>query len=251
MNCFHFCIFELSKASVSKIGWLRISCELLSFLYLWTIKSITTSLIATEPFVVNCFHFCIFELSKASYIANSDIRNCCELLSFLYLWTIKSIALPFGKHSAHVVNCFHFCIFELSKASDLWRLGSLKQLWIAFIFVSLNYQKHLLIFSFDILYGCELLSFLYLWTIKSISYFISFLFISVVNCFHFCIFELSKASLVCSASKRWMLWIAFIFVSLNYQKHLILHIILVHLCCELLSFLYLWTIKSILSLLRK
>ena len=143
------------------------------------------------------------------------------------------------------MNCFHFCIFELSKASNFHLEWKLQELWIAFIFVSLNYQKHLipttivtnsllwiafifvslnyqkhLIINYDKRYdSCELLSFLYLWTIKSIP------------------FSLSLPVLP--------LWIAFIFVSLNYQKHPTNDAYSASFSCELLSFLYLWTIKSI------
>ena len=118
-------------------------------------------------------------------------------------------------------------------------------LWIAFIFVSLNYQKHLVIVNFAKSESCELLSFLYLWTIKSILGTYRQKCLQVVNCFHFCIFELSKASLGKIRQTGLPLWIAFIFVSLNYQKHRQRKLSCLTLCCELLSFLYLWTIKSI------
>ena len=170
---------------------------------------------------------------------------CCELLSFLYLWTIKSIRIGASSEVQQVVNCFHFCIFELSKASRHAKTSRRTKLWIAFIFVSLNYQKHPNGTWKSTFPGCELLSFLYLWTIKSIP--VSELAVPalVVNCFHFCIFELSKASDTFSYGTETMLWIAFIFVSLNYQKHLPLNKTPRHRSCELLSFLYLWTIKSI------
>ena len=141
------------------------------------------------------------------------------MLSFLYLWTIKSILSAFSWIYERVVNCFHFCIFELSKASQRARLNDAGMLWIAFIFVSLNYQKHLNYTHIIWEKGCELLSFLYLWTIKSIRYLLRMRLLSVVNCFHFCIFELSKASTARLALIDESLWIAFIFVSLNYQKH--------------------------------
>ena len=147
---------------------LLLCCELLSFLYLWTIKSIEIKFEPFAGYVVNCFHFCIFELSKALNKLIKPLKVCCELLSFLYLWTIKSIVCECGHFLIRVVNCFHFCIFELSKAfiNDTYR--SFILLWIAFIFVSLNYQKHSAILLIRHTISCELLSFLYLWTIKSI-----------------------------------------------------------------------------------
>ena len=214
-------------------------------MYLWTIKSIGLDISTSKWPVVNCFHFCIFELSKASNRRSRGSRRCCELLSFLYLWTIKSIRLVYEHEQRIVVNCFHFCIFELSKASDKTLIKTFLRLWIAFIFVSLNYQKHQHVIAPLTEISCELLSFLYLWTIKSIfilftpqivALWIAFIFVSlnyqkhlnkhktsdlsVVNCFHFCIFELSKASDLILGSEVSLLWIAFIFVSLNYQKHL-------------------------------
>ena len=170
----------------------------------------------------------------------------CELLSFLYLWTIKSISKYWSRFLILVVNCFHFCIFELSKASNhRWDKTAI-QLWIAFIFVSLNYQKHPNKSNRILEISCELLSFLYLWTIKSITSLSFFARAIVVNCFHFCIFELSKASLTPLKRILLSLWIAFIFVSLNYQKHPNKSNRILKVGCELLSFLYLWTIKSIL-----
>ena len=271
VNCFHFCIFELSKASAFQrrerelqlwIAFIFVSlnyqkhlpknkaaclggCELLSFLYLWTIKSIFGFLICHKETVVNCFHFCIFELSKASdcpfrpfscrlwiafifvslnyqkHLQKNDVIcfTCCELLSFLYLWTIKSIVVKNTSINFEVVNCFHFCIFELSKASVELRRHALGR--------------------------CELLSFLYLWTIKSIKSSSLPDNDTVVNCFHFCIFELSKASINPWLKFIFRLWIAFIFVSLNYQKHRSHTTFSSDSSCELLSFLYLWTIKSI------
>ena len=118
-------------------------------------------------------------------------------------------------------------------------------LWIAFIFVSLNYQKHQSDWAIFLASCCELLSFLYLWTIKSIPDKNSNRKFAVVNCFHFCIFELSKASAFHCDNRKPLLWIAFIFVSLNYQKHPTSRTETPKSCCELLSFLYLWTIKSI------
>ena len=118
-------------------------------------------------------------------------------------------------------------------------------MWIAFIFVSLNYQKHCTKFNTLINIRCELLSFLYLWTIKSITHSSKEMGLIVVNCFHFCIFELSKAFVWCASRMLFKLWIAFIFVSLNYQKHFRMCRVWRQIRCELLSFLYLWTIKSI------
>ena len=148
-----------------------------------------------------------------------QLDDSCELLSFLYLWTIKSIFSFLDSMLLTVVNCFHFCIFELSKASHCLYNRETKGLWIAFIFVSLNYQKHLLTTRIEVFRCCELLSFLYLWTIKSIMSIRTTTRKQVVNCFHFCIFELSKASCLVLPITRGS--------------------------CELLSFLYLWTIKSI------
>ena len=221
MNCFHFCIFELSKAS--------------------------SRLISPNPQRLwIAFIFVSLNYQKHHGDVPFDAVISCELLSFLYLWTIKSIGLFRPQVSSCVVNCFHFCIFELSKASTGTGWQESRGLWIAFIFVSLNYQKHQHNITKNVNYSCELLSFLYLWTIKSIESILrSFLF-NVVNCFHFCIFELSKASSNFHIPNTFRLWIAFIFVSLNYQKHLHEPFQVTRQGCELLSFLYLWTIKSIL-----
>ena len=169
VNCFHFCIFELSKASPGH--WFGRAFGL------W-------------------IAFIFVSLNYQKHLQDDVALSfqSCELLSFLYLWTIKSIVGERLAKSCTVVNCFHFCIFELSKASWSQILPWGEELWIAFIFVSLNYQKHLVHIRTTVAVGCELLSFLYLWTIKSISRAWNARHDTVVNCFHFCIFELSKAS---------------------------------------------------------
>ena len=168
---------------------------------------------------MNCFHFCIFELSKA-FCLNRPNRPNLLWIAFIF------VSLNYQKHFSRVdtllspvVNCFHFCIFELSKALTTSLIATEPLLWIAFIFVSLNYQKHFSATNRAFATCCELLSFLYLWTIKSICRSSLMSFKEVVNCFHFCIFELSKAFIVTAEHVRNGLWIAFIFVSLNYQKH--------------------------------
>ena len=168
MNCFHFCIFELSKA----FPWLKFVFSGL----LWI-----------------AFIFVSLNYQKHCELPPPLIHTGCELLSFLYLWTIKSITNTHWPFRTFVVNCFHFCIFELSKALPPEERKILGKLWIAFIFVSLNYQKHLASRKRIQLCCCELLSFLYLWTIKSIWFPKIPPKSDVVNCFHFCIFELSKA----------------------------------------------------------
>ena len=193
-------------------------------------------------YVVNCFHFCIFDVLRTvkSKYSSSFARlwiafifvsltywgqspmlllqapPCCELLSFLYLWRIEDSCYEVSLSAVAVVNCFHFCIFDVLRTVTEIHQQIYNMLWIAFIFVSLTYWGQLCSCSLVAHRCCELLSFLYLWRIedsnpdKIISY------SNVVNCFHFCIFDVLRTVFLHTLSQDDVLWIAFIFVSLTY-----------------------------------
>ena len=139
---------------------------MLSFYYLWHIRNSQSRWRLIWSYVVNCFHFTIFDISETVNLAGSASSKCCELLSFYYLWHIRN-SLVSG------VAC-------------------VSSLWIAFILLSLTYQKQFVDSQEHREHGCELLSFYYLWHIRNSVVFCSTCSVDVVNCFHFTIFDISE-----------------------------------------------------------
>ena len=244
MNCFHFYIFDISETVPEAIKLVAKGCELLSFLYLWHIRnSIAVKAYAREE-VVNCFHFYIFDISETVTNNHEHEHTSCELLSFLYLWHIRNSYCKNNFIRVFVVNCFHFYIFDISETvEEEWQL-KLEALWIAFIFISLTYQKQLVSSLVSTSCCCELLSFLYLWHIRNSNILGNHCHLLVVNCFHFYIFDISETVSSGQNYHYTSLWIAFIFISLTYQKQFLQANIFSTRCCELLSFLYLWHIRN-------
>ena len=134
----------------------------------------------------------------------------CDLLSFIYLWTIGNSSPPCSNWNPAVVICFHFSIFEPLETAKTLYLSFLLPLWFAFILVSLNHWKQL-----DVLKHRHSV---------------------VVICFHFSIFEpLETAMWICYRHYRG-LWFAFILVSLNHWKQRTTVWRLYWNRCDLLSF---------------
>ena len=88
--------------------------------------------------------------------------------------------------------CFHFSIFEPLETAVGYVSHLQFSLWFAFILVSLNHWKQL---SSSAQYG-----------------------IGVVICFHFSIFEPLETAIENMSDEEYMLWFAFILVSLNHWK---------------------------------
>ena len=109
-----------------------------------------------------------------------------------------------------VVICFHFSIFEpLETASKGGDINHFK-LWFAFILVSLNHWKQPWKDGLRIYY--------------------------VVICFHFSIFEPLETAWYTPGGLVWLLWFAFILVSLNHWKQPLRYGVDFLIRCDLLSF---------------
>ena len=164
------------------------------------------------------FIFISLTYQKQSTPVKIMTEKSCELLSFLYLWHIRNSLIILWIVFRIVVNCFHFYIFDISETVLLTICSSTSTLWIAFIFISLTYQKQWLVLFSLTCFSCELLSFLYLWHIRNSTVERVGLAEAVVNCFHFYIFDISE--------------------TVRYK------IVTGCRSCELLSFLYLWHIRN-------
>ena len=121
--------------------------------------------------VLNSLNKFCCELLSFSYLWHNRRHNnkrifCCELLSFSYLWHIRNSPSTFLNTLPSVVNCFHFHIFDISETV-------------------LNQFK-------EVYNSCELLSFSYLWHIRNSGVGHAVTRLSVVNCFHFHIFDISE-----------------------------------------------------------
>ena len=115
-------------------------CELLSILYLCSVKHNYDYDSITHRLVVNCFQFCIFAVWNTTRQNKRTIPNGCELLSILYLCSVK--------HN------------EMKCSEQFVRL------WIAFNFVSLQCETQHSVNCFALRRRCELLSILYLCSVK-------------------------------------------------------------------------------------
>ena len=192
--CFQICIFELLKTtplmSLMSIIMLWFAFKFVSLNYWKQPCSWTYPLVH----VVICFQICIFELLKTTKQIREIFKNCCDLLSNLYLWTIENNKEQSTPKKEIVVICFQICIFELLKTTPISSSTGCN--------------------------CCDLLSNLYLWTIENNQPHINKLTQYVVICFQICIFELLKTTPWVYGSLYPKLWFAFKFVSLNYWKQL-------------------------------
>ena len=139
MNCFQFCIFAVWNTTFKVIAerslmlWIAFnfvslqcetqhlscgyhhphSCELLSILYLCSVKHNYETKNLVRSLVVNCFQFCIFAVwNTTTGLAKREITSC-ELLSILYLCSVKHNMINSVDNTEIVVNCFQFCIFAV------------------------------------------------------------------------------------------------------------------------------------------
>ena len=165
-----------------------VSCELLSNLYLcigWhSCLFVSKQLII----VVNCFQICIFvsdDTARLLYrttclqlwiafkfvslyrmtqpnVATKPRQSGCELLSNLYLCIGWHSCMSFQISLISVVNCFQICIFVSDDTAPCTKSKSKSLLWIAFKFVSLYRMTQPAALLGGAVYGCELLSNLYL-----------------------------------------------------------------------------------------
>ena len=247
-----------------------LSCDLLSNLYLWTIGNNYSINWQKKPSVVIYFQICIFEPLETTLLVvrfrlhplwftfkfvslnhwkqllsvMQMVNTCCDLLSNLYLWTIGNNHEPIIIKTLMVVIYFQICIFEPLETTGFSRKNTEQELWFTFKFVSLNHWKQLCKLIGLLIFCCDLLSNLYLWTIGNN---VSCLICGsrkVVIYFQICIFEPLETTwfFICSVMSK--LWFTFKFVSLNHWKQLLYSFCLFHICCDLLSNLYLWTIGN-------
>ena len=171
VNCFQFCIFALWTTTVGNvIGYtyklwiafnfvsllfeqqhiglsskIRLSCELLSILYLCSLNNnlITCKAKWIKLWIAFNFVSLLFE-QQQSLIYNGLIRRC-ELLSILYLCSLNNNRIVHQSRFFQVVNCFQFCIFALWTTTKVFRVWVCRALWIAFNFVSLLFEQQLML----------------------------------------------------------------------------------------------------------
>ena len=188
VNCFRTCIFVILKTTEAKteaeevLLWIafelvsssywkqlhtqkcrkRLSCELLSNLYLRHIENNTFAAYICTGRVVNCFRTCIFVILKTTakklMITSIMLWIAFELVSSSY-WKQR---VKQKQNDMKVVNCFRTCIFVILKTTKTLFWGRKWELWIAFELVSSSYWKQQLRTKMLNAVSCELLSNLYL-----------------------------------------------------------------------------------------
>ena len=206
LRCYSQFALEASK--------FRPRCELLSVLYICGVIHSKATATNTEKKVVNCFQFFIFAvlftvLSFAKtkntqlWIAFSSLylrcysqsdgnrykrTDGCELLSVLYICgVIHSFQLT-NTGAVSVVNCFQFFIFAVLFTVNSIIKAQFKRLWIAFSSLYLRCYSQFLVIPYALLWGCELLSVLYICGVIHSFFKMIKKRCKVVNCFQFFIF---------------------------------------------------------------
>ena len=114
--------------------------------------------------------------------------------------------------------CFHFTIFVVLETTLQAPLPGERQLWFAFILLSLSYWKQLLSHRHCWLISCDLLSFYYLCRTGNNAALLATSMSIVVICFHFTIFVVLETTPQRFSEIIATLWFAFILLSLSYWK---------------------------------
>ena len=177
----------MTQRQTEDVGTQR-SCELLSNLYLCIGWHSLTLPKTNASGVVNCFQICIFVSDDTARrglgtpngrlwiafkfvslyrmtqpnVATKPRQSGCELLSNLYLCIGWHSCMSFQISLISVVNCFQICIFVSDDTAPCTKSKSKSLLWIAFKFVSLYRMTQPAALLGGAVYGCELLSNLYL-----------------------------------------------------------------------------------------
>ena len=188
-------------------------CDLLSFYYLCrTGNNGKTHLIVSEPL---WFAFILLSLSywKQPWTYRTWPVRRCDLLSFYYLCRTGNNTRLSEQVCRNVVICFHFTIFVVLETTNKGYHSPNKGLWFAFILLSLSYWKQ----------PCSNPTWLH----------------PVVICFHFTIFVVLETTPEIHQGVRYVLWFAFILLSLSYWKQQIAKKKSELERCDLLSFYYL------------
>ena len=160
--CFHFTIFVVLETT-NTVGKLYAPLLWFAFILLslsyW--KQRIVRLFWKEPVVI-CFHFTIFVVLETTY---SLYRSRISLLWFAFILLSLSYWKQHFEHyqrQTHVVICFHFTIFVVLETTHAFASEPERQLWFAFILLSLSYWKQPKRPSTPNISGCDLLSFYYL-----------------------------------------------------------------------------------------
>ena len=117
------------------------SCDLLSNLYLWTIGNNNHPKQDDMGQLWFTFKFVSLNHWKQQTGALPPPRNCCDLLSNLYLWTIGNNHNFLNWSVSLVVIYFQICIFEPLETTEFNIVLICLELWFTFKFVSLNHWK--------------------------------------------------------------------------------------------------------------
>ena len=215
-----------------------------------------------------------FELVSSSYWKQLHTQKCrkrlsCELLSNLYLRHIENntflqitrlkrlwiafelVSSSYWKQPNYwavvwvvVVNCFRTCIFVILKTTAIVHAGAGVGLWIAFELVSSSYWKQRLWGHAEAHRVVNCFRTCIFVILKTTHSRLNNIIHQVVNCFRTCIFVILKTT--CRPRGCWpaTLWIAFELVSSSYWKQPSGDRNARHVCCELLSNLYLRHIEN-------
>ena len=194
MICFHFVIFDNYATGKSILPPVYFGCDLLSFFYLWSISNSAASSDGAGAYAVICFHFFIFDQSATADLAKKA-GDLMLWFAFIFLSLINQQQHYCGSIWLRIaVICFHFFIFDQSATATQSRTVIISSLWFAFIFLSLINQQQPTTSPDALTFGCDLLSFFYLWSISNSAQGLCSMVSAAVICFHFFIFDQSATA---------------------------------------------------------
>ena len=186
-----------------------------------------------------CFHFAIFVVLETTPLRRHALQHALWfafiLLSLSY-WKQRISLSPYGYSRCDLLSFYYLCRTG-NNCRILFKLRN--ALWFAFILLSLSYWKQPRPARDETGESCDLLSFYYLcrtgnntippYPCPGV----------VVICFHFTIFVVLETTLQLVFINSFLLWFAFILLSLSYWKQRLADGGLLPRRCDLLSFYYL------------
>ena len=216
--CFHFTIFVVLETTGKEVYLID---DMLWFAFILLSLSYWKQHIGQVPIyqiVVICFHFTIFVVLETT-------RTLPHLFSFSLWFAFILLSLSYWKqqleaHLQGAAGCDLLSFYYLCRTGNNVYMAVLadKQLWFAFILLSLSYWKQPPIVRLSTAACCDLLSFYYLCRTGNNRWATRSLWRCVVICFHFTIFVVLETTLAPHILVCAELWFAFILLSLSYWK---------------------------------
>ena len=191
VNCFQFFIFAVLFTVRPQLDQIALAIQVVNcfqffiFAVLFTVLSFAKTKNTQLWIAFSSLYLRCYSQSDGNRYKRTD---GCELLSVLYICgVIHSFQLT-NTGAVSVVNCFQFFIFAVLFTVNSIIKAQFKRLWIAFSSLYLRCYSQFLVIPYALLWGCELLSVLYICGVIHSFFKMIKKRCKVVNCFQFFIF---------------------------------------------------------------